>query len=79
MNAYIGDVYVQLAGSAADQLSKIAFLDQAIAAYKAELLLCPVTPATIALTGDKANNEHVHWSLSEIYAAPSPTFAFLSE
>jgi hypothetical protein len=32
VNAYIGDVYVQLAGSAADQLSKIAFLDQAIAA-----------------------------------------------
>jgi hypothetical protein len=67
VNAYIGDVYASMAAAAADQTSKTAFYNQAIAAYKAELLLSPVTPASIALTGDKANNEHVHWSLSEIY------------
>jgi hypothetical protein len=68
INAYIGDVYVSMATAAADQASKTAFFNQAIAAYKAELLLSPVTAATIALTGDKNNNEHVHWSLSEVYA-----------
>jgi tetratricopeptide (TPR) repeat protein len=68
VNAYIGDVYVSMAGSASDQPSKTSFYKQAITAYKAELLLSPVNPATIALTGDLANNEHVHWSLSEVYA-----------
>ncbi len=68
ISAYIGDVYVSMADAAADQTSKTSFLNQAIAAYKAELLLSPVTPASIALTGDKNNNEHVHWSLSEVYA-----------
>jgi tetratricopeptide (TPR) repeat protein len=67
VNAYIGDVYVSMAATAADDTSKSAFLNQAIAAFQAELLLSPVTPQTVALTGDKANNEHVHWSLAEVY------------
>jgi tetratricopeptide (TPR) repeat protein len=73
VNAYIGDVYVAMAQSAADRPSMVSFYNQAIAAYKAELLLSPVTPATTALSGDKANNEHVHWSLSEVYAALDDT------
>lgn len=73
VNAYIGDVYVTMAQNTADQPSMISFYNQAIAAYKAELLLSPVTAATTALSGDKANNEHVHWSLSEVYAALGDT------
>jgi tetratricopeptide (TPR) repeat protein len=40
---------------------------QAIAAYQAELALSPVTAQTRALTGDEANNAHVHWALAGIY------------
>jgi tetratricopeptide (TPR) repeat protein len=68
VNEYIGEVYMSMASTAADTASKNAFLNQAIAAFQAELTLSPVTPATIALTGDKANNEHVHWSLAEVYS-----------
>ena len=79
INQYIGDVYVTMAQNAADQTSQANFYHQAIAAYQAELLLSPVTPATTALTGDTANNEHVHWSLSEIYAALGDTKDQISE
>jgi hypothetical protein len=27
----------------------------------------PVTPQYTALTGDQANNAHVHWSLADVY------------
>jgi hypothetical protein len=67
VNAYIGEAY-EVKAAAADTASRNAFLQSAIAAYQAELALSPVTATTIALTGDKANNAHVHWSLSEIYA-----------
>jgi hypothetical protein len=69
VNAFIGEAYEVKANNAADQASKQSFLQSAIAAYKAELALSPVTPAYTALTGDNANNAHVHWALSEIYAA----------
>jgi len=69
VNANIGEVYISMAKNAADQTSRVAFYNQAIAAFQAELTLSPVTATTIALTGDKANNEHVHWSLAEIYEA----------
>jgi tetratricopeptide (TPR) repeat protein len=68
VNAFIGEAYEIQAKKAADEKSKEAFLEKAIEAYNAEMALSPVTPETIALTGDKANNAHVHWSLSEIYA-----------
>jgi hypothetical protein len=42
-------------------------LQQSVAAYQAELALSPVTPQSIALTGDLANNAHVHWSLAHVY------------
>lgn len=69
VNANIGEVYISMAQNAADQQSKTSFYEKAIAAFEAELALSPVTPATIALTGDKANNEHVHWALAEVYEA----------
>lgn len=68
VNAFIAEAYEVKANSATDQASKTSFLQSAIAAYKAELALSPVTPAYTALTADKANNAHVHWSLAEIYA-----------
>jgi tetratricopeptide (TPR) repeat protein len=73
INQYIGDVYVTMAQNASDAASQTTFYNQAIAAYKAELLLSPVTAQFTALTGDTANNEHVHWSLEEIYAATGDT------
>ena len=68
VNAFIGESYEIMAAKAADVPSATAFLAKAIAAYKAELRLSPITAATIALTADKANNAHVHWSLAGIYA-----------
>jgi tetratricopeptide (TPR) repeat protein len=68
VNAFIGEAYEVKASTATDETAKQAFLASAVAAYKAELALSPVTPTTIALTSDKANNAHVHWSLAEIYA-----------
>jgi tetratricopeptide (TPR) repeat protein len=68
VNAFIGEAYEIQAKKAADEKSKEAFLEKAIGAYEAELVLSPVTPEYTALTGDKANNAHVHWSLAEIYS-----------
>jgi hypothetical protein len=68
MNEFIGEAYENKAAAAADEASKTAFLQSAIAAYNAELALSPVTASYTALTADKANNAHTHWALSEIYA-----------
>jgi hypothetical protein len=68
VNAFIGEAYEIKAADAGDASSKTAFLQSAITAYKAELALSPVTAQYTALTADKANNAHVHWSLAEIYA-----------
>jgi tetratricopeptide (TPR) repeat protein len=68
VNAFIGEAYEAKAAAAADETSKTSFLQSAIAAYNAELALSPVTATYTALTADKANNAHVHWSLQEIYA-----------
>jgi tetratricopeptide (TPR) repeat protein len=67
VNEFIGEVYESMAKKASDEASKEADLQKAIAAYKAELALSPVNATTIAVTGDKANNAHVHWALAEIY------------
>ena len=70
VNALIGDTYrivAEEAANAADQAGQAAALQSAVAAYQAELALSPVTPLMTQLTGDQANNAHVHWSLSEVY------------
>jgi tetratricopeptide (TPR) repeat protein len=56
VNAMIGDTYAQQ-----------GLYQQAVSAYEAELALSPVTPASVLLTGDEANNAHVHWALANIY------------
>jgi tetratricopeptide (TPR) repeat protein len=73
INAYIGDVYVTMAQNATNQTTATSLYNQALAAYQAELVLSPVNSKTIALTGDLANNAHVHWSMSEVYAALNDT------
>lgn len=68
VNAFIGEAWQIEAAKATDEPSKELFLQNAIEAYTAEMALSPVTPGYTALTGDKANNAHVHWSLAGIYA-----------
>ena len=68
INAFIGEAYDNKAAAAADATSQASYLNSAIAAYKAELVLSPVTAQSTALTGDKANNAHVHWALAADYA-----------
>lgn len=57
VNQMIGEVYMIQAD-----------YSKAVAAFQAELALSPVTPQTIALTGDEANNAHTHWALAGAYA-----------
>jgi len=66
-NALIGEAYLGMASAATTDADKQAALKNAVAAFKAELALSPVTPDYTALTGDTANNAHVHWSLAEVY------------
>lgn len=68
VNALIGQTYALQGDAATDPSQQTAFYQQAIAAYKAELALNPVTALYTQLTGDTANNAHVHWEMSEIYA-----------
>ena len=56
VHALMGQIYASM-GS----------LPQAVSAYIAELALSPVTNLSRQLTGDEANNAHVHWALAEIY------------
>jgi tetratricopeptide (TPR) repeat protein len=67
VNAMTGEAYTNIAAATTDPAAQSAAYDNAIAAYKAELALSPVTPTTIAVTGDLANNAHVHWALAEVY------------
>ena len=67
VNAMLGETYVKMAQHATDENARSNAYSQAIQAYQAELALSPVTAATRALTGDEANNAHVHWELGEIY------------
>ena len=53
--------------AAASGATATSLYNQAITQFQAELALSPVSAATTALTGDLANNAHVHWELAEIY------------
>lgn len=67
VNALIGETYVGMAAAASADADRTAALQNAMAAFKAELALSPVTADYTALTGDTANNAHVHWSLADVY------------
>jgi tetratricopeptide (TPR) repeat protein len=66
VNQLIGETYKSIA-EAATGAAKTAAFGQAIAAFQTELNLSPVTALSTQLTGDLANNAHVHWTLAEIY------------
>lgn len=67
VNALIGESYASMAEGAADDASKAGLREKAAAAYQAELALSPVTELSKKLTGDEANNAHVHWALAGLY------------
>jgi tetratricopeptide (TPR) repeat protein len=67
VNALIGETYKMKAEQTTDLTAQQTAYQNAIQAFQAELALSPVTPTTIAQTGDQANNAHVHWALAEIY------------
>lgn len=67
VNAMIGETYMIEAGQAKHAADRQQANLNAVAAFKAELALSPVTPQTTALTGDQANNAHVHWNLAQVY------------
>jgi len=66
VNAFIGEAYTNLAASADDD-GRAQLLQSAVAAYQAELAMSPVTAQSVKLTGDEANNAHVHWALAALY------------
>ncbi|MDQ6705007.1 MAG: hypothetical protein M3Z85_03460 [Acidobacteriota bacterium] len=67
VNALIGEAYEVLASAEGNADRQQLFYREAVAAYEAELSLSPVTPRTVAITGDEANNAHVHWALAAIH------------
>jgi tetratricopeptide (TPR) repeat protein len=67
--ASIAAVYAAMAAKESTPDATKADYNKAITEYQAELALSPVTDFTIALTGDLANNAHVHWGLAGIYRA----------
>ena len=79
VNALIAETYVIEAKETNDQQAKQQAYANAVAAYKAELDLSPVTPQSIALTGDQANNSKVHWELAEVYEAMGQNSLAVSE
>jgi tetratricopeptide (TPR) repeat protein len=66
VNGFIAETYALMAITA-DPSETNQLLRKAVAAYQAELALSPVTPLAIKLTGDEANNAHVHWELAALY------------
>lgn len=67
VNAAIGETYALMASQASSSTQAAGLYQQAIAAYKAEIAISPVTPLQTQLTTDTANNAHVHWALAQIY------------
>jgi len=67
VHAAIAETYAEIAAAEIVPASATADLNQAVTEYQAELALSPITPLSTALTGDTANNAHVHWSLAAIY------------
>jgi tetratricopeptide (TPR) repeat protein len=79
INTLIGDTYVIEAQQTTDTTAQAQAYASAIQAYQAELALSPVTAQTIALSGDQANNAHVHWALAQIYQTLGQSANQLSE
>jgi tetratricopeptide (TPR) repeat protein len=79
VNSLIGEAYRISAEKAESSDERQRLYRQAIAAYQAEIDLSPVTPQTISLTGDEANNAHAHWSLAGIHEKLADRQSAISE
>ncbi len=69
VNELIGETLAEEARETSDPGERNALYAKAIAAFQAELALSPVTALYTQVTGDEANNAHVHWALAEVYRA----------
>jgi tetratricopeptide (TPR) repeat protein len=67
VHAAMAKTYVLEAEHASGAAEAADFYQHAISELKLELSLSPVTPLQNQVTGDEANNAHVHWEMSEIY------------
>jgi tetratricopeptide (TPR) repeat protein len=67
VNSAIAETYVTMAEAATSPSTVQSLFQNAVTSYQAELALSPVTPLETQLTGDQANNAHVHWALADIY------------
>jgi tetratricopeptide (TPR) repeat protein len=63
----LAETYAGMAETETDPAKAASDYNNAITEYKAELDLSPITDVTTGLTGDLANNAHVHWGLAQIY------------
>jgi tetratricopeptide (TPR) repeat protein len=79
VNKLIGEAFAISAEKAQSGDERESFYRQAIAAYQAELELSPVTPQSILLTGDQANNAHTHWALAGIHEKLADNRSAISE
>jgi tetratricopeptide (TPR) repeat protein len=79
VNTLIAETYVQEAQASTDPTQQAQYYANAIAAYQSELALSPITPQSIALTADMANNSKVHWELAAVYEATGQNSLAVSE
>ncbi len=79
VNALIGETYELIGETAGDSAARANALGKAVAAFQAELALSPVTDQYTQLTGDRANNAHVHWSLARVFSELGQTDKAASE
>lgn len=67
VKAMIGATYASLGDNASNAADAQEFYQDAVTADQAELALSPITELSRNLTGDQANNAHVHWALADLY------------
>lgn len=67
VNSALAETYVTMAESSTNPATVQSLFQNAVTSYQSELALSPVTPLETQLTGDDANNAHVHWALADIY------------
>jgi tetratricopeptide (TPR) repeat protein len=79
VHAAIAETYVMMAESATDATQVPGLYQSAVTEFKAELANSPVTPLQTQVTGDTANNAHVHWELAEVYEKLSQPSDQMSE
>ena len=70
VNALIAETWEIIAAKAladGDVPAEEAALEEAVKAFQAELALSPVTALSVRVSGDEANNPHIHWALAHVY------------